>query len=159
VGLNFGPLAIAGAVYAITGEFSWQAFLLGIPVGLLTMAILWINQFPDEDADRASGKINLVVVLGKERARWGYLILLASAVGLLCYWAVLGLIPPGAILAIIAIPIGIRASTVLMREYAERSLIQANAATIQLHLIFGITYAVGIAYSIELKQFLTSYFP
>ena len=69
VGLNFGPLAAAGAVYALTGQVTGADFLVGLPVGLLTTAILWINQFPDEESDRKAGKINLVVVLGKQRAR------------------------------------------------------------------------------------------
>ena len=60
IGLNFGPLATAGTVYALTGNISAADFLVGIPIGLLTTAILWINQFPDEDSDRATGKINLV---------------------------------------------------------------------------------------------------
>jgi 1,4-dihydroxy-2-naphthoate octaprenyltransferase len=70
VALNFGPLAVAGTVYALTGRVSWNDFLVGIPVGLLTAAILWINQFPDIEADRETGKYNLVVMLGRERARW-----------------------------------------------------------------------------------------
>ena len=151
VGLNFGPLALAGTVYALTVQYSWQAFIVGIPIGLLTTAILWINQFPDEVSDRVSGKINLVVVLGKERARWGYIVLLVAAVGSLLFATVQGIFPPGAILALIVLPLGIRASYILMREYAQRSLIRANAATIKLHSLFGILLVIGIAYNDELN--------
>jgi 1,4-dihydroxy-2-naphthoate octaprenyltransferase len=73
-GAELGPLATAGTVYALTGQVSLVDFLIGVPIGLLTTAILWINQFPDEQADRQAGKINLVVVLGARRARWGYLL-------------------------------------------------------------------------------------
>lgn len=155
VALNFGPLALVGAVYALTGQFSWQALMLGIPVGLLTSAILWINQFPDIESDRVTGKINLVVVLGRARARWGYLLLIAGAVALLVYWVKLGVLPPGAVLALMALPLAIRASIILMWEYEQRSLIRANVATIQLHFTFGILLATGIAFSYELGQWLT----
>jgi 1,4-dihydroxy-2-naphthoate octaprenyltransferase len=45
--------------------------------------ILWINQFPDEEADKATGKHNLVDILGKENARWGYLLLLLAVFGMM----------------------------------------------------------------------------
>ena len=154
VGLNFGPLAVAGAVYALTGQFSPQALLVGIPVGLLTTAILWINQFPDEAADRISGKTNLVVVLGKARARWGYLVLLVGAIGFLLIAMLAGALPAGAMLALIALPLGIRASYAVIREYAERSLIRANAATIQLHFLFGVMLTTGIAFNQEITDLL-----
>jgi len=154
VGLNFGPLAVAGAVYAITGQVALTDFLLGIPIGLLTIAILWINQFPDEQADRASGKINLVVVLGKARARWGYLLLLATAFGSLIYWLVTGLFPPGAGLALLVLPLGIHASRVLMHEYEQRTLVRANVATIKLHFLFGVLFAIGLLFSRQISPFL-----
>ena len=40
-----------------------MAFLAGVPVGLLTAAILWINQFPDLQGDKSTGKHNLVVTI------------------------------------------------------------------------------------------------
>jgi 1,4-dihydroxy-2-naphthoate octaprenyltransferase len=147
VGLNFGPLAVAGAVYALTGQVSWVDFLVGLPVGLLTTAILWINQFPDEEADRQTGKINLVVVLGKRRARWGYLLLLAAAFGLTLYWSATGTFPLGALLFLGGIPLAISASRILLREYDQRSLVRANATTIRLQMISGLLMALGIFFS------------
>ena len=144
VGLNFGPLAVAGTVYALTGQVSWVDFLVGLPVGLLTTAILWINQFPDEEADRQTGKINLVVVLGKRRARWGYLLLLVAAFGLVVYWFASGIFPVGALFILGGIPLAIFASRILLREYDQRSLVRANAATIQLQLVSGLLMALGI---------------
>ena len=144
IGLNFGPLATAGTVYALTGSVSLGDFLIGVPIGILTTAILWINQFPDELADRETGKINLVVLLGKKRARWGYLILIAVAFGLLLYWLAVGLLPVSALFIILSVPLAIYAGRIAVREYDQRSLIRANAATIQLHLAFGLLLVVGL---------------
>ena len=47
-------------------------FLIGIPLGLLTTNILFINQYPDFKSDKKSGKINLVVLFGKKMSRWIY---------------------------------------------------------------------------------------
>ncbi len=148
IGLNFGPLVTAGTVYALTGSMSLVDFLVGIPIGLLTTAILWINQFPDEASDRATGKINLVVMLGKQRARWGYLLLLASAFGLLLYWLVVGTLPLTAVLVLVSLPLAIYAASIVVREYDQRSLIRANAATIQLHMATGVLLTLGLLISV-----------
>jgi 1,4-dihydroxy-2-naphthoate octaprenyltransferase len=142
--LNFGPLPTLGAVVAMTGILSWDAALVGIPIGLLTTAILWINQFPDEEGDRAAGKNNLVVVLGKANARWGYVLLLAVAFILPLYWIWSGLFPLTALLVLLALPMAINATRILMRDYEKRSLVKANATTINLQLVFGLLLAIGL---------------
>jgi len=148
VGLNFGPLAVAGTVYALTGTVTLADFLAGVPVGLLTVAILWINQFPDEAADKATGKHNLVVVLGKARAAWGYVLLMLAAFGLSIYWTlVTGTFPIGALLIVAGVPLAYQASRVVLREYANRSLVRANVATIKLHALAGTLMAAGILWS------------
>jgi 1,4-dihydroxy-2-naphthoate octaprenyltransferase len=148
VGLSFGPLAVAGTVYALTGTVALADFLAGVPIGLLTVAILWINQFPDLEADKASGKVNLVVVLGRERARWGYVALMLAAFGLALYWSLVsGIYPLGALLILGGAPLAYQASRVIMNEYKERSLVRANVATIKLHSVAGLLMAAGIFFN------------
>lgn len=144
IGLNFGPLMVAGTVYALSGSLTWLDFLAGAPIGLFTAAILWINEFPDIKADRLSGKFNLVVTLGQERARWGYLVLLASAFGLVIVGVPLGWFPFGAIAMLLSLPIGIFTTRTLFQQYRDRALIKGNAATIQLHMLAGLLLAAGI---------------
>jgi 1,4-dihydroxy-2-naphthoate polyprenyltransferase len=144
VGLNFGPLMVAGAVFALTGQLSWGAFFAGIPVGLLTTAILWINQFPDMASDALTGKHNLVVVLGKERARWGYVLLMAAAFGFTLLGVALNLLPWPALLMLLGLPLAVSASRVLFHHYSERSLIRANSSTIMLHMVAGLLFAAGL---------------
>jgi 1,4-dihydroxy-2-naphthoate polyprenyltransferase len=154
VGLNFGPLMTAGTVFALTGQFSWMAFFIGLPIGLLTTAILWINQFPDMIPDALSGKNNLVVVLGKKRARWGYLLILTAAFGSVIAGILLNVLPITSVLALIGIPFGIHASIILFRYYSDRNLIRANSVTILLHSITGLLLAVGILISHTFSQML-----
>ena len=144
IGLNFGPLMVAGTSYVITGQLHAIDFLVGVPIGLLTTAILWINQFPDAEADASTGKNHLVVVLGKERARWGYLSLLVVAFGLVVALAVEGIMPWTALLMLGAVPLAVSASRVLYRHYGDRSLVKANATTIQLHAVAGLLLAAGL---------------
>ena len=67
IGFCYGWLPIAAGFFLLTGFFSRQIFLLAIPVSLSIFNVILINEFPDEEADRAIGKKNLVVRFGKER--------------------------------------------------------------------------------------------
>ena len=82
IGLNFGPLMVVGSFLVQTsGNLThvFEAALAGIPIGLLVAAIVYVNQFPDHDGDKATGKNNLVVVFGPEKARIGYVLLVVGA--------------------------------------------------------------------------------
>lgn len=64
----YGPLICASTYLIQTGGITLEVVLLSLPLGLLIAAFLWINEFPDYEADRAAGKRNLVVRLGRRRA-------------------------------------------------------------------------------------------
>ena len=144
VGLNFGPLMTAGTVFALTGQLTWLDFFVGLPIGLLTTAILWINQFPDMEADALTGKHNLVVVLGKERARWGYVLLMVAAFGSALVGVLLGYLPLTALLMLAGLPLAVYATRILFRHYGDRSLIKANSTTILLQMVAGLLLTVGL---------------
>lgn len=67
IGFCYGWLTIATGFYLFTGFFSPKVLFLSIPVSLSVFNVILINEFPDEEADRAIGKRTLVVRLGKER--------------------------------------------------------------------------------------------
>lgn len=68
VAVCYGPL-IAISTYLIQrGDVSPGVALASVPLGLLIAAFLWVNEFPDYEADRSVGKRNLVVRLGRRRA-------------------------------------------------------------------------------------------
>lgn len=144
VGLAFGPGLVAGTVYALTGRFEWPALAVGLPFALLTAAILWINEIPDVEGDAATGKRNLVVVLGPRRARLGWLALITGAYLALAAAVATGILPPAALAALASAPLAVYALVVLWRHYDDRTLIRANAATIRLHLAFGVLTAAAL---------------
>lgn len=144
VGLNFGPLMTAGAAYALRGSLTPEDFLIGIPMGLLTTAILWVNEFPDTPADVRAGKVHLVATLGISRARWGYVVLLAAAYGGALALALAGAAPMGSLLVLLALPLAAWAGLTVVRRYADRSLAKASAGTIALHLLSGLLTAAGL---------------
>ncbi|MFH1016564.1 MAG: prenyltransferase [Pseudomonadota bacterium] len=144
IGLNFGVLVAAGTAYVLSGSLSAADFWIGVPIGLLTVAILWINQFPDAASDEATGKNHLVVVLGKRKARWGYVALLGAAFVVQAGMVAYGLLSAGGLLPLITLPLALYAARVMFLSYRDRSLARGCAATIKLQLLFGILSAAGL---------------
>jgi len=145
IALCFGLLAVQGTAFVQMGRLSWEALLASLPVTALIVAILWINQFPDVPADHAVGKDNLVVRLGKARARYGYYALLALSYLPVVGGVAGGLLPPWALLTLGGLPIALRAACILHQRYEETAaLIPAQAGTIQAHLLTGVLLSLGL---------------
>jgi 1,4-dihydroxy-2-naphthoate octaprenyltransferase len=130
--LAFGPLITLATYYVMTDSLCYSAFLLGIPNGLLIMAVIWINEFPDYHADLEANKRNLVVRLGLSRARYLYcLIMILPFLALIFLIYAIGL-PVLAIISLGAFPLAIKAIHVVWRRYLFfKDLIPAQALTIQ----------------------------
>jgi len=100
--IAFGPLAVAGAAWAVGGKWSWGAAAVGLVVGLNIVAILYCHHFTHPEADRQVGKMSPVAVVGKPAAlRLAWLLPLLSAVTLAVDVAC-GLLPVIALLALVA---------------------------------------------------------
>jgi len=144
LGLNFGPLIVAGTVYAVTGAFRPASLYAGLPVGLLTTAILWINEIPDAPSDVQAGKHHLVSVLGARWASWAYAGLLVTALLSVVAGVVAGLFPLWTLLATVTTPLGVWAARHAVRHHSDRSLVRANAMTNKLQLVAGSLFVVGL---------------
>ena len=144
IGLNFGPLMVAGSSLIQTGYILNEALFAGIPIGFLVAAIVFVNQFPDHDGDKATGKNNLVVVFGPEKARIGYVLLVLGTYLSILIMAFLGIFPMLSLIALPASYFGINAIKILYKYYNDRLLLPANAGTINMHFITGILFCIGI---------------
>jgi len=144
IGLNFGPLMVAGSALVQTGQLLPEAFLAGIPIGLLVAAIVYVNEFPDHDGDKATGKDTLIVVFGPEKARVGYVLLVAGAFISIVVMALNGTFPMLTLIALVASYFGVRAIQVLYKYYDDRLLQPANAGTINMHFVTGALFCIGI---------------
>jgi 1,4-dihydroxy-2-naphthoate octaprenyltransferase len=153
----FGPLLTLGTGYAISTEtitlFSSDFNILlslGIPFGLLTTNILFINQFPDAESDSKTGKNHLVVTFGKKASRWGYLIFLSlafyssvyltSLLDVHQYFNAEVFIIGNAVLYLFGLYIFSR----LYRDYEKRELVNSNINTIILQSLFSIFYIISL---------------
>ena len=149
--LSFGPLMTLGALFAISSstielfsDLFYMALLLGIPHGLLTTNILYINQYPDTISDAKTGKNHLIVTFGKKNARWGYLLILIAA-----FISSILLIPSLEMFGdfnknifiignFVLFAYGLFAFINLLKNYDKRELIHSNLKTIYLQIFYGL---------------------
>ncbi len=68
----FGPVATCGVVYLLTGEISSIAILAGFPPGLLSTAILVMNNLRDYESDKRANKRSLPVRFGMGFGKWEF---------------------------------------------------------------------------------------
>ena len=151
VGANFGPVMTLGAYYVQAHSFAIAPLLASIPVGLLIAAVLWINEFPDMDADSAVGKKTLVLRLGYTRSIGAYVGMVVTAYLLIIVYALLEVFSPGitsltSLIALFSLPFAVKAIRILRANYKDpHAIIPANANTIFLHLSFGVLAILGFA--------------
>jgi 1,4-dihydroxy-2-naphthoate octaprenyltransferase len=71
-GLGLGLLPVAGTALVQDGRLGAAAIAAGVPAFFMTFNLLLLNEFPDERADRAGGRRNLVLLLGRRAAALVY---------------------------------------------------------------------------------------
>jgi 1,4-dihydroxy-2-naphthoate octaprenyltransferase len=145
VAAGFALIAI-GTDYVQRGSFALLPAIAAIPYALLVTDILYINQFPDREADERAGKRHWVVRLGPQRARWGY-----PAIALLAYlWlaaaVAAGALPLLALAALLAaVPSAYAAARLWRYAGAPQQLAPAIRATIVAALMHGTLLAAALA--------------
>ncbi len=147
VGLNFGLLTVAGAYYVQSEALSVAVVFAALPVGFLISALLYINQFPDFEADRDAGKRNIVVKLGRERARYLYPVILGAAFVSVIIGVILNYLPVLSLVALLPVIPAYASSKGLMRDYAGGvKLVAPIKGVIIAHLLTGVLIAVSLLF-------------
>jgi 1,4-dihydroxy-2-naphthoate octaprenyltransferase len=104
-GLGFGTLMVMGTAYALTGGYSWTAFIASLVPFFLVSNLLLLNQFPDAEADRTVGRRHLPIVAGRRISAVVYdLFLLATYLSVVVGVA-LRLLPPLSLLGLLTLPL------------------------------------------------------
>jgi 1,4-dihydroxy-2-naphthoate polyprenyltransferase len=108
-GLTLGSLVVIGSYYVQTGRITPPLVWLSVPPGLLTSLVLFLNEFPDVEADRAGGRRHLVIVLGSKAASYLYASCMALTYLLIGIGILLKLLPFPLFISFLTIPIAWKA--------------------------------------------------
>lgn len=142
--LFFGFVAVGGSYFVQTLSLRPVVFIAALPVGLLGVALLAVNNVRDAPTDASAGKRTLVVRWGIGFGRGEYVACVAvSALVPVLLWAS-GATSPWVLLALGALPLAVGPVRVVLTEEGA-PLNQALAATARLQLAFGLLFALGLA--------------
>ncbi len=138
-------LVVVGADLVQRGSVALQPWLAGLPYALLVANILFINQFPDRKADAVAGKRTLVVRLGPEEAKWGYLAVTALAYGLILFLVARSMLPIHAAAGAFALPLSFHAARQLLAHASHPAgLVPAIKLSILAANLGGLLLAAGL---------------
>ena len=144
-------LVVLGTDFVQRGEFAARPLVAGLPFALLVAAILYLNQFPDALGDARAGKRTLVVRLGTQKARWGYLVLIAVAYLWLAVAVMAGALPPWSAVGLLPAVLSFSACKRLLDHAGEPArLAPAIKATIAAANAHGLLLSLALVLSARL---------
>jgi len=142
-GLGLGALPVMGAYFVQAGEYTWPLVIASVPSFILVHNLLFINEFPDVEADRKGGRRTTPIVIGKAKASIVY-----SALTIAVYlWIIGGVIarvmPIYCLIALLTLPFAIKAIRGSMQYNDMSKLVPALANNVLVVLITQLLLGVG----------------
>ena len=141
----FGLVAVCGTTYVQVGRVTAVSVVCAVAIGFLACALLVANNLRDIPTDAVTGKQTLAVRLGDRRTRSLYVLLVGLALLAPVVLALAG--NPWSLLALICLPLAVRAARPVLSGAVGRALVPVLKATGQTELVFAIGLLVGLALS------------
>ena len=146
-GFGLGALPILGMYFAQRGAYTCTAAIACIPSAFLVHNLLLLNEFPDVEADMLANRKTVPISIGRNRAAIFY-----SAVAIAVYlwiigWVAARVMPVWTLLALLTLPLTIRAINGARHHDDPAKLMPAMAANVMTvlltQLLMGIGYILG----------------
>ena len=140
-----GSMIVLGTFYVQTGVIESAPFYIGSIIGILSATVLFINSFPDHDADRSKGRRTLVVILGRQKASKIFPLLIIITYTLIIVGIFFGYTKIYSLLCFASIPYAVKAIKQSVKYYDKiDKLIPAMAAAVKYSRIFGFVLAISL---------------
>ena len=140
----FGLVAVNGSYYVQLEDLHALPVLLSLPVGLLSAAILVVNNIRDIDTDRRAGKRTLAVRLGREQTRALYTAMIVGSYVLLPLALLLGGGPALGLLGLLTAPLALKPLRAVRERTDGPTLNGALAGTGAVLAAFALLVSVGL---------------
>ncbi len=138
----FGLVAVGGTYYVQALQLAPEALVAAIPVGLLSTAIIVVNNYRDLDTDRDAGKKTLAVRIGPSTTRIQYAVLLLASYAVPIAQWLIGDHGWTILLPLLTLPLAaLRIADMYRLQGSPLNALLANTA--KLLTLFGFLYAIG----------------
>ena len=150
--LVFGVLTIMGTDVAVTGQFHAGVLQLSLPLGMITLSVLHINNTVDIATDSAVGIRTVAMALGERRSVVLYRFYQLLPYLLVTLSVALGWMAWPALLCWLSLPVAwgnVRQSMLYGKEGRE-ALLGLDQRSAKLQLVFSLLFAVGLFLSLAI---------
>ena len=144
--LSYAIIPIMGTTYATLSEYYTPALVLALPIGLITVAILHVNNTRDIDSDREAGIRTLAMLIGRKASLKLYAFEVLFPFILVIATVACGWLPWYSLISLLAAPKAWKnARTVLSAgKKGVEVLAPVDAETAQLQLIFSLLLTISL---------------
>jgi 1,4-dihydroxy-2-naphthoate octaprenyltransferase len=143
-GLCLGSLVVVGSYTVLTGRITPGILVVSAVPGLLTALLLFLNEFPDAEADRTGGRRHLVIVLGRRLSSRLYVAALFTVYMTIAAASFIRTVPPTVLVALLTGPIAFFAVRIVWRDHQHpERMIPALALNVAVVLLTDLLLAVG----------------
>jgi 1,4-dihydroxy-2-naphthoate octaprenyltransferase len=144
-GLGFGVLMVMGTHFALTGSYSWTAFVASLVPTFLVSDLLLLNQFPDVEADRSVGRRHYPILVGRKTSLVLYGVLLLLAYLSIVVGVLLNLLPITCLIALLTAILAWRAYRgVRGNEDSLPNIVPSMGMNVMVNLATPVLLAVGL---------------
>jgi 1,4-dihydroxy-2-naphthoate octaprenyltransferase len=147
IALAYGPFMTLGGYYIQTSRLDGPVLLLSLVPGFLTFATVLSNEIPQGIGDGLVGKMNLVVRLGERRTAMLHQLALAFAYLTLVVIAILRIVPPLALTALVTLPLAVWTISTSAKSYEHpKEFIRAIRGTVGIYTLILIILSATFIY-------------
>ena len=139
-----GAMIVLGTLYVQNAVLEPTALYVGAIVGILSATVLFINSFPDYEADRSKGRRTLVIMLGRKTASAIFPIFIVAAYALIAVGIFLGFTKIYSLICFASIPFAIKSVLQLIKEpESTEKIVPAMASAVTYSRITGFLLAMS----------------
>jgi len=148
-----GSMIVLGTYFVQSSHITLEPILAGIVSGVLSSTVLFVNSFPDFDADKKHGRKTLVILLGKEKAASTVWVFPITIYGIIITSVILGIFPIISLITLATIPLVIKFGTSLKRYYLDiEKLVPVMQGFVSFGRITGVLFVISFVLDIFLKN-------
>ena len=114
-----GSMIVLGTYFVQSSQITVEPILAGMVSGVLSSTVLFVNSFPDYDADKAHGRKTLVIVLGKAKAATTVWIFPIISYGIIVASVAIHIFPLISLITLFTIPIVIKSGLSLKTKFDQ----------------------------------------
>jgi len=142
-----GAMIVLGTFYVQTATIDPAAIYIGVIVGVLSATVLFVNSFPDYEADRSKGRRTLVILIGRRSASLALPFLIAITYGLIFLGIFLGYAKIYSLVSLASLPFAIKSIVSLKKDPGcIKRLVPAMSSIVTYSRITGFLLALSFIF-------------